>query len=215
MKTNSEWEDLEQKLQSSLTPSRYRHTLGVAYTACALAMRYGADLNAARRAGLLHDCAKCMSNSEMRQMANQKKIAITPFELEHPALLHSKLGVYVARDTYGITDVSILEAIRWHTTGKPDMSLLQSIIFTADYIEPNRDKAPRLPELRRTAFIDLDRCVYEILCDTAAYLSKNPKSMDTMTLKALEFYQKKQGIPSTSTAQPSDPMQQEQGELNI
>jgi predicted HD superfamily hydrolase involved in NAD metabolism len=188
MKTKSEWEDLEQKLQNALTPNRYRHTLGVAYTACALAMRYGEDLNSARRAGLLHDCAKCMSNSEMRQLAKKKNIDVTSFELDHPALLHSKIGVYVARSTYGITDTGILEAIRWHTTGKPDMSLLQSIIFTSDYIEPNRDKAPRLPELRRLAFIDLDRCVYEILHDTVDYLSDNPKSMDTMTLKALEFY---------------------------
>jgi predicted HD superfamily hydrolase involved in NAD metabolism len=188
MKMKSEWEDLEQKLQEALTPNRYRHTLGVSYTACALAMRYGEDLGAARRAGLLHDCAKCMSNSEMRQMANRKKIALSAFELEHPALLHAKLGVHVARDTYGITDAAVLEAIRWHTTGKPDMTLLQSIIFTADYIEPNRDKAPRLPELRRLAFTDLNRCIYEILHDTVDYLSENPKSMDTMTLKALEFY---------------------------
>lgn len=190
MKDKSEWEELEEKLQEALTPNRYRHTLGVSYTACALAMRYGVDLDMARKAGLLHDCAKCMSNAEMRQMANQKKLAVTPFEMEHPALLHSKLGVYVARRTYGVTDASILEAIRWHTTGKPDMSPLQSIIFTADYIEPNRNRAPRLPELRKLAFTDLNRCVYEILHDTVEYLSENPKSMDTMTMKALEYYRR-------------------------
>ena len=186
MKTKSEWEDLEQKLQNALTQNRYRHTLGVSYTACALAMRYGEDLNSARRAGLLHDCAKCMSNAEMRQLAKKKKIEVSAFE--HPALLHSKIGVYVAGSTYGITDPRILEAIRWHTTGRPGMTLLESILFTADSTEPHRDKAPRLPELRRLAFTDLDRCVYEILHDTVDYLSDNPKSMDPMTLKALEFY---------------------------
>ena len=107
MKMKSEWEDLEQKLQEALTPNRYRHTLGVSYTACALAMRYGEDLGAARRAGLLHDCAKCMSNSEMRQMANRKKIALSAFELEHPALLHAKLGVHSQQELIDLVDARV------------------------------------------------------------------------------------------------------------
>ncbi|MGI6117942.1 MAG: bis(5'-nucleosyl)-tetraphosphatase (symmetrical) YqeK [Bilifractor sp.] len=193
MKSREEWEQLEKKLQKALTENRYRHTLGVAYTASALAMCHGSDLETAREAGMLHDCAKCMTNAEMRQLAIRKKIEISQFELEHPALLHSKLGVYVARDEYGISDIGILQAIRWHTTGKPDMSLLESIIFVSDYIEPNRDKAPRLPELRSLAFHDLNRCVYEILKDTVHYLSGNPKSMDPMTEKALKYYSRYAG----------------------
>lgn len=188
MKVYSEWDELEKKLKDALTAQRYRHTLGVSYTACALAMRYGADLDAARRAGLLHDCAKCMSNAEMKKLANRNKIDLTAFELEHPALLHAKIGVFVARTTYGITDASILEAIRWHTTGKPDMTLLEEIIFVSDYIEPNRNKAPNLPEIRALAFEDLRGCVRKILEDTVSYLSENPKSMDTMTLRALDYY---------------------------
>ena len=169
-----DWEELEKKLKKALTEKRYRHTLGVAYTASALAMRYGCDLNKTRLAGLLHDCAKCMSNGEMKKKIRHGRISVTNFEMDHPALLHAKLGVRIAQDDYGIDD--------------PEMNLMEKIIFTSDYIEPNRDRAPNLPEIRAMAFQDLDRCVGKILSDTVAYLSDNPKSMDQMTLRAMKYY---------------------------
>ena len=179
-----------QKLAGLQNAGRFRHTLGVTYTACALAMRYGCPLPETRIAGLLHDCAKHLSGEELRKLCMRERIDVSPFELEHTALLHARAGVYLARAEYGVTDLSILEAIRWHTTGKPDMTILEKIIFTADYIEPNRDRAPRLPELRQLAFQDLDRCVCEILRDTVSYLSRNPKSMDPMTRNAYAYYAK-------------------------
>ena len=191
MKYKNEWEELEKKLAKELTENRYRHTLGVAYTATALAMRYGINVDDARRAGLLHDCAKCMSNADMLKLAGQEGITITDFEVKHPALLHAKVGVSIARKKYDVKDIAILEAIRWHTTGKPDMTMLEKIIFTADYIEPNRNKAPNLEEIRKLAFEDMDRCVCKILSDTIEYLSANPKSMDRTTLKAYEYYKER------------------------
>ncbi|MST80809.1 HD domain-containing protein [Lachnospiraceae bacterium Oil+RF-744-WCA-WT-13] len=182
------WDTLEAKLQKALTENRYRHTLGVTYTACALAMVYGEDLDAARTAGLLHDCAKCIPNSEKISICKKKQLDVTEFELDHPVLLHAKLGVFVAQNEYGITDTGILDAIRWHTTGKPDMTLLEKIVFISDYIEPNRTKQPHLAEIRKTAFADIDLCLYMILKDTVEYLSENPKSMDTMTTSAYEYY---------------------------
>ena len=85
---------------------------------------------------------------------------------------------YVAKAKYGVTDQEILSSITWHTTGKPDMTLLEKIVYIADYIEPKRDKAPNLTFVRKLAFQDLDECMYEILKDSLAYLEENPKDVD-------------------------------------
>lgn len=184
----ADWPAIEGKLQKELTSTRYRHTLGVMYTACCLAMRHGADLEKARMAGLLHDCAKCIPNKKKIDICRKKHIPVTDFEIDHPVLLHAKLGKYLAKEQYGVEDPEVLSAIEWHTTGKPAMSLLEKIIYVADYIEPGRDKAPRLPEIRQAAFIDLDQCIQMILADTVSYLSSNPKSMDPKTLEACQYY---------------------------
>ena len=86
-------------------------------------------------------------------------------------------------------DTEILSAITWHTTGKEDMTLLEKIIYIADYIEPARNKAPHLTRLRKLAFTDIDECMYEILKDSMAYLSENPKTMDPMTEQAYTYYE--------------------------
>ena len=90
---------------------------------------------------------------------------------------------------YIVEDPEILSAITWHTTGKEDMTLLEKIIYIADYIEPARNKAPHLTRLRKLAFTDIDECMYEILKDSMAYLSENPKTMDPMTEQAYQFYE--------------------------
>ena len=183
-----DWSSIEAKLQKALTENRYRHTMGVTYTACALAMVHGADLNQARLAGLLHDCAKCISNKEKIEMCRKQKLDVTRFELDHPVLLHAKLGEYLAKKKYNVTDEAVLSAIRWHTTGKPAMTDLEKIIYIADFIEPNRDKAPNLTGLRKAAFEDLDNCMYLILRDSVEYLSSKPDAMDETTLKAYDYY---------------------------
>ena len=184
----ADWLSLEKKLRKALNENRYQHTLGVTYTSCLLASVHGADVNQARLAGLLHDCAKCIPNEEKITLCKKHRVDVTDFELAHPVLLHAKLGAFVAAKTYDVTDEAVLDAIRWHTTGRPAMTLLEKIVFTADYIEPNRDKAPRLDEIRKAAFRDLDSAVLMILEDTVAYLNKNPKSMDTQTISAYEYY---------------------------
>ena len=188
-KNKSEWDAIEDKLRQALTTSRYRHTMGVTYTACALAMVYDVDLKQVRLAGLLHDCAKCIPNADKIAMCQKKKVPETQFELDHPVLLHAKLGAYVAQNDYGVKDPEVLSAITWHTTGKPEMTMLEKIVFISDYIEPNRDKQPNLKEIRAEAFHDIDECMYMILHDTVAYLDENPKSMDQTTLRAFTYYQ--------------------------
>ncbi len=181
---------LQRKLKKELDEDRYRHTLGVMYTSAALAMCYGADLEKAQTAGLLHDCAKCIPNEKKIRLCQKHQIPISRVEQGAPFLLHSKLGAYLARTKYEVEDEEILEAIVWHTTGKPEMSLLEKIVFLADYIEPMRWKASNLEEIRRMAFQNLDRAVYMTLRDTLEYLEKGSGEVDEMTRNAYRYYAK-------------------------
>lgn len=182
---------IQKKLKKELDEDRYRHTLGVMYTSAALAMRYGADLEKAQVAGLLHDCAKCIPNDKKLKLCEKHHIPVTRVENNAPFLLHSKLGAYLAKEKYGVADEEILQAIVWHTTGKPDMTLLEEIVFLADYIEPMRWKAENLAKIRQMAFVDLDRAVYMTLRDTLQYLETGSGEVDEMTRAACQFYRKK------------------------
>lgn len=179
---------IEKKLSKYLDEARFSHTLGVMYTCASLAMVHGYDLQAAQIAGLLHDSAKCIPNKKKLKICAQNDIPVTNFEREHPFLLHAKLGAYIATEKYGVTDKEVLSAITYHTTAKPEMTLLEKIVYIADYIEPARDKAPHLTELRKLAFQDLDECIYEILKDTLLYLDKNPDDIDSTTKDAFDYY---------------------------
>ena len=180
--------NLIRELESELAYGRFIHTLNVASTAANLAMCYDFDIDKAETAGLLHDCAKCIPNKKKIKLCEQRHVEITEFEKEHPFLIHAKLGAYIAEKKYGVTDPEILSSITYHTTGRPGMSVLEKIIYIADYIEPMRDKAPNLPRIRRLAFQDLDECMYEILRDTLEYLDENPKDVDDTTRQAYVYY---------------------------
>ena len=171
---------MQKKVKRYLDKDRYDHTIGVMHTAGCLAMRYGADLEKALIAGLLHDCAKCVPSAE--------KIKLSEAEYQNPGLLHAKLGAFFARKKYGIEDEEILRSIESHTTGRPKMSLLDKIIYIADYMEPGRDVAPNLPEVRALAFVDLDACLYRILEDTLAYLEKKGATVDPATEETFLYY---------------------------
>ena len=148
--------DLKKELKKEMDDSRFEHTLGVMYTCGALAMRYGYDLEKAMLAGLMHDCAKCMPNAKKLKAAEKNHLEITDLERKNPFMLHAKLGAFLAKKKYDIEDREILDAIRWHTTGKADMTTLEKIVYLADYIEPTRSFCD-LTELRTLAFQDLDR----------------------------------------------------------
>ena len=179
---------MQKKLKKYVDESRYVHTLGVMYTAAALAMRYDADLEKAQVAGLLHDCAKCIPNDEKLRLCEENDILISSVERENPFLLHAKLGALLAKTEYDVTDPLILHAIKVHTTGEPDMNILDMIIYIADYIEPNRNKAANLDRVRELAFHDLDVCMAEILHDTLVYLKKRGGNIDPTTQMTYEFY---------------------------
>lgn len=179
---------IKEKLKNELDESRYEHTIGVMDTAACLAMRYGADLTQALVAGLLHDCAKCIPNDKKLKLCRKNGIEVTPFEEKAPFLLHAKLGAWMAEHEYHVSDPAILSAIACHTTGKPDMSLLDKIVFIADYIEPGRNKAPGLPEIRRLSFTDIDQALIRILSDTLDYLASSNDPIDPATQNVLDYY---------------------------
>lgn len=179
---------LRKAMSKALEEKRYEHTLGVAYTAAALAMRYGQDVRKAQTAGLLHDCAKNLTNEKRVEICRKNNIPVNAAEEKNPFLLHAKVGSYLARKKYGITDPEILDSITYHTTGRPAMTEMDKIIYIADYIEPGRSQAPRLPEVRRLAFTDLDECLFCILRDTLDYLSASKMEIDEATLQTYDYY---------------------------
>ena len=184
-----EYLEIQRNLKDNMKPDRYRHTMGVVETAQHLAEIHDCDTFKASLAGLLHDCAKHLGDDEKKAMCREYGYSITAAEDANPQLLHAKCGAILAEYKYGVCDWEILHSIIVHTTGVPDMNLLDKIIFVSDYIEPGRDKAPHLKELRKMADTDLDRTVYQILKDTVEYLNHHSdKRSDPTTVKAYNFY---------------------------
>ncbi len=181
-------ENLTMIVKKRLPAGRFLHTLGVVETAQNLASKYGADVDKARVAALLHDIAKPLSADEMIDVCEKGGEAVTEEELKNVKVLHAKAGAILARDEFHISDQEILDAIRYHTTGRPGMSLLEKIIFIADFIEPGRSKAPNLDRIRKEAGLDLNRCVCMIARDTLQYLRENGSHVDERTEETYEYY---------------------------
>lgn len=181
---------LRKKMKKELDKNRYEHTLGVSYTCAALAMRYGYSIQKAQIAGMLHDCAKGKSTDKILEMCERNNVPISVAERKSPYLLHAKLGAFLAMNKYQIHSIEIINAILCHTTGKEEMTLLDKIVFVADYIEPLRSRQENLREVRQMAFIDLDEAVYMILRDTLRYLKKYSQEIDDTTEKAYHYYKK-------------------------
>lgn len=184
----SETQKLQKELGKELDAKRYEHTLGVAYTAACMAMRYDCDMKKAYIAGLLHDCAKCMTHSERLNYCKKNDLEVTEIEKVNPSLLHAKVGADLCVKKYGIEDEEIANAVRYHTTGRPDMTLLEKIIFIADYLEPHRNDAEDLPIVRKQVFEDIDLALRTILSDTLVYLKETGKEIDSMTVMTYEYY---------------------------
>lgn len=174
------------QLKHKLDPMRYEHSVSVSYTCIALAMRYGYDIRKAELAGLMHDCAKRYTDNELIAKCRKHGIALTEAEISAPAVIHAKYGAWLAEHKYGIHDAEILDAICCHTTGRPEMGTLDKILYIADYIEPRRDKAANLDEMRHLAFQNLDQTLYQILKGTLDYLKQKGSLIDPMTMQAYE-----------------------------
>ena len=149
------WNELEVLLSERLKPARFRHTMGVAETAEALARKYGGDPMRAKLAGMLHDCAKSMDYNAMLELIKGKVPDLDDEELATEPVVHAPAGMILARDLYGVQDPTILTAIRRHTLGDKNMSLLDTILFVADFIEPSRRPFAGLEDARSEAQRDI------------------------------------------------------------
>jgi len=183
---------IQEALQDDLDYDRYWHSISVAFTAASLAMNYHFDSpDRAEIAGLLHDCAKCIPDEDKYAMCHEYGIFLDQVDYENPALLHAKLGAEIVADKFGVLDREIQDAIRTHTTGAPDMTMLQKIIYVADYIEPNRDDIiMHLDQIQELAFKDIDEAVYVISGNTLKYLESKGRTIDPATKATHEFYKK-------------------------
>lgn len=185
---NERIREIKAELKNHLDDARMEHTLGVMYTAAALAMRYHADMEKALLAGILHDCAKCVPGNQKLVLCHEYGLEVTDTEQKNPGLLHAKLGAAFAKDIYHVDDEEILNAIICHTTGRPKMTLLDKIIYIADYMEPGRRELPNMAEVRRLAFEDIDECLYRILKDSLKYLLTRDMPIDPMTEQTYKSY---------------------------
>lgn len=148
---------LSEKMVDYHKTSRIAHVLGCESEAISLARRYNENEDNAAEAGLLHDITKRLTVEEHLELCKRYGINVDCDVLKNEKLLHSITGCALAKDVFGISE-EIYNAIRWHTTGKPNMTLLEKIIYIADYIEPNRD-FDGVERLRSLAYEDIDKCM--------------------------------------------------------
>ena len=171
--------------------SRVKHVIGCSETARELALIHGADPDDAERAGILHDITKALDGDDQLRLCDKYGIIIDTFEREHPKLLHAVTGADVARRVFGEND-AVYEAIRWHTSGKANMTTLEKIIYVADYMEPNRD-FPGVKKLRELAHTDLDAALLLGLQMTREHLDRQGAEMGRNSVEAMAYLEAKKG----------------------
>ena len=180
----------ERKLQSALSLERYIHTMGVVKAAKKLSETYNADIEKSSFAALLHDCAKDYPSDMKLRFCREYHISIDDIMKKNIDLVHQFLGAEVAKREYQVEDEEIIDAIRYHTTGKPKMTLIGKIVFTADYIEEGRKKFDSLDKARELAFNNIDKAVAFILKETINYVKIKNKALHPLSLEAYEYYKK-------------------------
>jgi predicted HD superfamily hydrolase involved in NAD metabolism len=169
-----------------ITEKRYIHTIGVMETAIQLAQKYGEDLKKAEIAAIFHDYAKFRPKEEMKQIIIDQKMPSSLLE-HNSELWHAPVGSYLVEKEVGITDQDVLLAIKYHTSGRPNMTLLEKIIYVADYIEPGRH-FPGVEEVRELAQNNLDKALQKTLQNTIQFLLKKNHAIYPDTIETYNFY---------------------------
>ena len=191
---NADWknlsmEQLEQVVLSLLNPNRIRHVLGCRDTAVALAKRWGADETDAARAGILHDITKALDGPLQLTLCEAYGKMLTDFSRKYPKTLHALTGSLVAERIFG-ENPQVVSAICHHTTGKAGMNLLETIIYVADYMEPNRD-FPGVERLRELAYSDIQAALKLGLEMTLEHLKKQGSEVSPESREALAYCKKR------------------------
>lgn len=165
---------------------RRPHVEGTADTAAQLAVRWGADPETARRAGILHDITKAIGPKEQLHICEKYAMMLSHTQRENPKLLHAKTGAVIARFVFGESE-DLVNAIWWHTTGRADMSVLEKILYIADYMEPNR-RFPGVEALREAVWRNLDEAIYLGLTQSVEHLRELGRTIDPDSLNAWNYY---------------------------
>lgn len=182
----NEYVKIRQQLKAMLSPSRYEHTLSTQKEAIKLANQNGVNENKASLAALLHDCAKNMDTDEMVEYITMERMRIDEITMLNPSLLHAMAGKVIARYKFGVTDEDILGAIEFHTTGKPNMTKLQKIIFLADVIEETRHY-DGVEEIREIAYQDMDKAIIKSLDRIISFILNENKLLHPNTIQARNY----------------------------
>ncbi|AIQ28322.1 MULTISPECIES: bis(5'-nucleosyl)-tetraphosphatase (symmetrical) YqeK [Paenibacillus] len=175
-------EALIEAVSDQMPDKRWKHTLGVMESSVKLAQRYGADPERAETAAILHDVAKYWPVERMREIIEQNGLSTELLKYDKQ-LWHAEVGAFAAEHDYGITDIEVLDAIRYHTSGRENMSLLEKIVCLADYIEPGRD-FPGVDEIRRLAKVSLEEGLVAGLDSTISLLLEKRRIVFPLTVLA-------------------------------
>ncbi|UWG99316.1 bis(5'-nucleosyl)-tetraphosphatase (symmetrical) YqeK [Dehalobacter sp. DCM] len=166
--------------EEMLTPERLQHSLGVEALAAELAPKYNIVPDDARLAALVHDLAKGYSLEEQIRRAKELKLIVYPQDIENPQVLHGRLAAYMLEHDYGVGNQDILQAVANHTLGRPNMSPLEMLIYSADLTEPGRD-FPGVDKLRQKLYHDLREGTLACVEHTLNYLNMNKKRVHPLT----------------------------------
>jgi len=178
--------EMTSKLRGAITEKRFNHSINVMNCAVELAKRYEVDVEKAAIAGLLHDCAKSIKGNEALRLCEKFNIKLDDVTRFQPSLLHGPLGSKIAEIEYGISDREILSAIYYHTTGCENMSLLDKIVYLADYIEPGR-RFPGIEEVRKMAVENIDDAIIITLNRTINYVIQRGGLLHPNTVNARNY----------------------------
>ena len=175
-------------IRDHLSEKRRIHTEGVRTTAIELARRYGADPEKAETAALFHDMFRGVDRDTLNRYVDE--LGLDPGRYrDNPNLAHGKIAAEIMRRDYGITDPDIINAVRYHTTGRPGMSQLEKVVFIADAIEPSRDY-PGVEELRKATWRDLDEVCLTALSRTSEYVMSRGIPLDEDTAEAEAYFRR-------------------------
>ncbi len=186
---------IENRVADQLSIVRFKHSLNVAHVAHQLAKHHGASADHAAIAGLLHDIAREYSDAELLTIAESLKMVLSPVERAIPMLLHGIIGAHIAKINFEISETSILSAIMFHVTGKANMTLLEKILFIADYTEPLR-RFPEVNLVRKISFQDIDKAVILAIDSSLDYLLKDKKVIHEDSIRCRNDYLLKLGDPN-------------------
>lgn len=180
-------EAILEKLQKTLDPERFEHSLRAEKVALALAKKYRINRQKASLAALLHDCARRYSRKDLLEQALKLGLAVDATRRLEPKLFHGEIGEKIARAEFGVRDIEVLRAIRNHTTGAPGMSKLEKAIYLADHVEEGR-YFPGVEKLRKLAFKNMDLAIYESTCSMIRFLLGKNLPIYAATIQTRNYF---------------------------